>query len=196
MAALAAFLDSMPFRAALAAGTLWSFTIYKKMNERAPEGDVLMTRLDDAIPFLPVFSVPYLLFLPYVMWLVVYGIVATPFYAQIAASAVAVQLAGAVVYRIHQTHVPRPKVVGADVFSRLTRFVYAHDRPYCNYPSFHVAYSVLCAYWTAIIFPVLLVPAAVFSLSIVLSTMFIKQHAMIDVVGGVTLASLCLLLVR
>lgn len=195
-AVLARIAVSMPFKAVLAAFVLLSFTIYKKMNERSEKGEVLLTSLDRAIPFLPAFSVPYLLYLPALFWIVAYGIMASPYFVRIAASALAIQLAAAVVFRYHGTYVPRPAVTGRDVFSRLTSFIYANDKPFCAYPSLHVAYSVFCGYWAAVLFPAIAPAAAVFALAVVVSTLFLKQHALVDVTSGTVLAVLCLTIFR
>lgn len=192
---LLAIADSMPFRTALAVVVLSSFAIYKKLNERSGPGEVLMTRLDRALPLIPVFSVPYLLYIPYLMIIVSYGILLTPYYARIAASTIAVQIVAAVVYRLHATTVPRPEVAGTDPFSRLTRFIYRKDRPHCAYPSLHVAYAVLCGYWTIMMFPGMLPAVVAFTAAIILSTVFLKQHALIDVVGGASLAMLAIMIV-
>ena len=186
--------DSTGGRIAITAIVLASFGIYKKLNERSSPGAVLMTRLDRAIPFVPAFSVPYLLYIPYLFGIVGYGILATPYYAEIAASALAVQLAAAAIYRIHATSVPRPAVTGNDLFSRLTKFIYRNDRPNCAFPSLHVAYAVLCGYWAAVMLPALLPAVAVFSAAVILSTVFLKQHAVIDAFGGASVAVLSLVL--
>jgi membrane-associated phospholipid phosphatase len=44
------------------------------------------------------------------------------------------------------------------------------------------------------IFPVLAPVIAVFSISVIASTLFLKQHALADVLGGVAVATLSLML--
>jgi membrane-associated phospholipid phosphatase len=69
-------------------------------------------------------------------------------------------------------------------FVDLVRFVYENDKPVNLFPSLHVAYTFLAngvlfhvhrrlAWW--------MVPVSVL---IVLSTVFLKQHLLIDIVGG------------
>jgi len=182
-------------RTALAVLVVLSFSIYQKLNERAGGADVLMTGLDRKIPFLPAFSVPYLLFIPYLFFITIYGIVVSPYYAEIAASALAIQLIAAVIYWRQQTHVPRPPVTEKDVFSRLTAYIYGYDRPYCAFPSLHVAYSVFCAYWSFFLFPALAPFCVVLTAAIVASTLFIKQHVIADVFAGVALTLLTLAII-
>lgn len=195
MDTLLAFSDTLAFRGVLAAAVLSSFGIYKGLNMRSTGGDTLITRFDRVIPFLPVFTVPYLLYLPYLFGVVAYGIIFSPYYAEIAASALAVQLIAAFVYVTHDTYVPRPGTAGGGAFMRLASLVYRHDRPFCAFPSLHVAYSLLCGYWTAVLFPALMPAAFILTGSIVLSTVFLKQHVVADVVGGIALAVTCLVVI-
>jgi len=192
MAHLLTFAGSLPARTILAVVVLSSFAIYKRLNSTSAPGDVLMTRLDHSIPFIPAFSVPYLIYIPYLFFVICYGIILTPFYAEVAMSALVVQVAAAIVYGMHGTTVPRPEVNGTDVFSRLARFVYSSDRPHCAFPSLHVAYALLCGYWTLVFFPSLLPLIVLLTVAIILSTLFLKQHALIDVIGGTSLACLAL----
>ncbi len=187
------FIDSLYFRAVLAALVIFSLSIYSQINRRDPgRYSVLTTRLDERIPFVPAFSVPYLIYIPYLFFIVGYGILFSRYYAQIAASTLAVQLAAAAVYHIHQTHVPRPQVNGRDPFSRLTAFIYSFDRPYCAYPSLHVAYSLLCCYWASLLFPALTAAFVVLTVFIIASTLFLKQHVIADVVSGLLLTVMSL----
>lgn len=183
------------FRPVLAALIVLSFSIYSVLNKKDDRAAVLMTKLDHKIPFLPIFSVPYLLFLPYLFFITVYGILVSPHFVQIAASALSIQLAAALVYYTQQTHVPRPVIEKRNLFTRLTAFIYSYDQPYCAFPSLHVAYSVYCAYWSVFLFPLLAPAFAVLSAAIIASTLFIKQHAIADVFAGLVLTSMSLALV-
>lgn len=187
--------DSFLIRTMLATLVLLSFGIYQSLNVRRERVSVLSTGLDEKIPLLPAFSVPYLLYFPYLFFVVVYGILQSPQFMQIAASAVAVQLAAAAVYRFHQTHVPRPPVPGNTVFCRLTAFIYRFDPPYCTFPSLHVAYSLLCAYWARALFPGLAPLFMGLTAVIIASTVFLKQHVVADVVGGAAVAVLSILVI-
>jgi len=192
---LSQFTDTLLFRSILMTVVILSFGIYWAMNKPSQKRDILMFKWDRKLPFLPAFSVPYLLFLPFLLFVTVYGIMATPFYPQIALSAISVQLVAAYIYYRQQTHVPRPHVPLTGLFNRLTAFIYRNDEPYCTFPSLHVAYSVICGYWSMTIFPTVLAPAfAVLSISIIASTLFLKQHVIADVLGGIAVAALSLTL--
>lgn len=182
--------DFLP-RAVTASVVVASFSLYHLANVR-PGTRVLMTRLDRAIPFVPAFSVPYVLYFPFLFGTVLYGILVAPQWRAVAIATVIMQVIASCIYFFFQTHVPRPEVRQGGMFEALTRYVYAHDRPYNCFPSLHVAHSAGCLYWTAAFFPAYAVPFAALALAIVLSTMFIKQHAVVDVAGGLALTAAAL----
>ena len=88
----------------------------------------------------------------------------------------------------------RPEITGTDVSDRLTRFLYQIDQPTNLFPSIHCLVSWFCFIG---IRGSKKVPIAVkiFSLvsalAIVASTQFLKQHYVVDALGGVALAELC-----
>jgi len=183
--------NGLPFRVVLVFLVCASFGIYSRLNRRDKHADVLVTWLDRQINLKPVFSVPYLLYFPYLFFVTGYGIIVSPYFANIAASTLAVQLVAAAIYYLNQTHVPRPPVPGKDIFSRLTKFIYRFDEPYCAFPSLHVAYSVLCGYWAYVIFgPVTAGLSIALTVAIVFSTLFLKQHVIADVIAGAFVAVL------
>jgi membrane-associated phospholipid phosphatase len=187
--------DSLTFRIVLVFLVCASFGIYSRLNKRDKHVDVLVTWLDRQINLKPMFSVPYLLYFPYLFFVTGYGIIASPFFANIAASTLAVQLVAAAIYYMNQTYVPRPSVPGKDVFSRLTKFIYRFDEPYCAFPSLHVAYSVLCGYWAFVLFgPVTAALSITLTVAIVFSTLFLKQHVIADVIAGAFVATLSVVL--
>ena len=79
-------------------------------------------------------------------------------------------------------------VLGSDFFSSVVGFIHAGDTNFNNFPSLHVALSMFAFFVISrknktvgrylFIMPVL----------IILSTMFIKQHLFVDLIGGAALA--------
>lgn len=148
---------------------------------------IVKTRLDARIPLVPAFSVPYLLFIPGLIGTILYAYLGNTGFKALAFSVIIVYLFSYVVYVLYQTYVPRPAIPGHDVFSCLVRWIYDHDQPYNGMPSGHVSGATILAIYylsTNIAFGWLI---AVFSLIIVLSTLFVKQHFVLDVITGVTL---------
>ena len=86
------------------------------------------------------------------------------------------------------TTLARPEVIGTDLCSRLVRLIYTFDPPVNLFPSIHCLESWCCirasfllkksnrTYQTATL---------IMSLGVFASTLFIKQHVIADVFGGI-----------
>ena len=152
--------------------------------------NVLITIIDSAIPRIPVFAVPYLLFLPWFWSVMLYVWYHNRSFRQLAYASIIINLVAVIVYVTFQTYVPRDVVVSDDFFSGILRFIYEHDQAYNGFPSLHSALSAMVATyfvciksrwsWVFILIAVL----------IVMSTLFVKQHFIADAVSGVTLGIL------
>lgn len=161
-------------------------------NARAPLHS-LRTPLDNAIPLVPIFALPYLSFFFLIGLTLLFLFRNRTLFRQTVIAMIAVQLVSYAVFFLWQTHVDRPLVANTDIFSRLVRLIYAHDAPYNDFPSLHTALSAVCAFgWlrhhgkASYIF-------VAWAALIVLSTLFVKQHYVADVLGGGFLAIACFL---
>lgn len=160
-----------------------------------PHYHVLDSALDRAIPFVPVFVIPYY------FWFVYHVFALLPpftdsdpeeYYRTAFAlfSGMTVFIITSIIFPNTQTL--RPSVTGNDICSRLVRAIYAADTPTNIMPSIHV-YNALIAN-TAICrralkkrrAPVCAVSIICCAL-IILSTLFIKQHTVYDVLGAVVM---------
>lgn len=175
----------------LALAVLFSF--YGALNH-GPADWIPRTPLDERIPLVPAFAVPYL------SAFVLGPVTAVAFARRSPDLVLSTLLAGIVllavaytVYMTAQTYVARPEDVGTGFFADLLRFVYGNDEPYNAFPSLHTGFSTVfaihwlryggragaaCTAWCALI---------------VLSTLFVHQHYLADLAGGIaagTLASL------
>lgn len=90
-------------------------------------------------------------------------------------------------YVFLQTYIERPAIAGDDTFSRMIRDVYAGDQPYNDFPSLHASLSTIFALHWWLVDRRIGLPIVIWSALIVLSTMFVKQHYVPDVVAGVLL---------
>ena len=99
-------------------------------------------------------------------------------------------LVGVMTYWLYPTYVIRPDITSQGLGSDWLRWVYANDRPYNALPSSHVYLTVLIGLlwsqwkpkWRWLLLGLVLV--------ICLSTLFTKQHYLLDVVCGAFLAGL------
>lgn len=172
----------------LAFAVIVSALLYFPLNRSSPHHPhVLATSLDGDIPVVPLFAIPYLIFLP-VFWLtVVYAFVKGHDFAVFALAIAFVYLASDLAYALYPTYIPRPHHV-AGFLSELVRYVYGHDRPYNDFPSEHTSSAVLLALYlwprgrllrgAGLILAGLVIPA----------TVLIKQHSLAGAAGGVILA--------
>jgi len=94
------------------------------------------------------------------------------------------------IYLIFPTTVPRPEVTGNDIFSRLVRFVYSRDNPYNCFPSIHVLDTVLATLfmWKSSRSGILKGIALPSCILICVSTLFVKQHYILDGIAATILA--------
>ena len=151
---------------------------------------VIHTGIDDMIPFTPVFVIPYLLWFPYVLcfglFLLKYNEEAYHRLATTLAFGMTVFIFVSVIFP--NIHLMRPETMPADnVFTRMVSMLYMADTPTNLTPSIHVYNSLAIMIGTAHtrIRPFDRKPVRILmyglGLSIILSTMFIKQHSVSDV---------------
>ena len=163
---------------------------------------MIHTALDDLIPFCEYFIVPYLLWFGYVAWAVGY------FYFKNKDEyfkLCAMLFTGMTVFLVISTiypngHYLRPAYFEHNnIFIQLVKWLYATDTPTNLFPSVHVFNSIAVniAVWHSDNFKknkAVRYGSAVLMVLIILSTMFLKQHSVFDVVTGWYSQCLCILL--
>lgn len=173
---------------------LWAFTCLEK---RTPEKiHIINCALDNYIPFIEVFIIPYLLWFAYCIFFGLYFFFKEKetFCRMMYVGMIGMTLFVIVSYLYPNGLTLRPETFARDnIFVRLVQFIYATDTPTNVLPSIHVFNSMgimftvknsetlkdnALAQWGSVILTTL----------IVLSTMFLKQHSIIDVMTGMTLA--------
>jgi hypothetical protein len=162
---------------------------YRPLNMR-PSARVLRIGADDAIPLVPLATIPYLVFLP-VYWgtVVVAGVRGDRLFPRLALAGVVAYATSNVVYLAFQTHMPRPPVPD-ELGASLLRFVYEQDRPYCDFPSEHAASAILFALYVNAARRPLRRPATVLAVAVLPATLMTKQHTVAGMVGGALVAAL------
>lgn len=156
---------------------------------------IMHCTLDDLIPFVKVFIIPYLSWFVYIGFGFAYsGFKCKNEYYKLCIF----MFSGMAICYIIYLLLPnaqnlRPVIAGRDVFSRLVNYIYSVDTPTNVSPSIHVMASVginttlsNCARmekkakleWISVIWMLL----------ICLSTLLIKQHSAIDVIFGILLS--------
>jgi membrane-associated phospholipid phosphatase len=149
----------------------------------------LRTPIDEALPVVPAFAVPYVSLEPFIYGsLVVFLLFRVRIFQSAVSSMIVTFLISYVFFAFLQTYVDRPSLTGDDPLTQLIRGVYASDNPYNDFPSLHVSTSTIIAIhwwrfgraWT--------LPLIVWAGLVALSTVMVKQHYVPDIAGGLVLA--------
>ena len=157
-------------------------------------GNKIQSEIDDLIPFVPVFVIPYF---AWFIFIVATGIILLKKSKQdLRKTYLSVNLCmviGLIVYILFPNYQSlRPEVYADDIFSQWVRLLQIGDSPSNVCPSLHVAISI--SLYTGITHstcfkkrPDINFFTLILTLLIILSTLFIKQHSIIDVAFGTLL---------
>ena len=95
-----------------------------------------------------------------------------------------------VCFMVYPTVAPRPTTVIGEGFGVWSlRFLYSADPPYNCFPSLHVAHSFVSALTCYRVHRELGIAAALCASLVAISTLYSKQHYIVDVLAGIFLAS-------
>ncbi len=194
------FRQAFPALIYLAIYLCWFFLI-----ERIPGRDytIIHMKMDDKIPFCEYFIIPYLLWFAYVAWILIYLLFTNEKDFHRCCTFL---FTGMTVFLIVSTlfpniHYLRPSTMPRDnIFTQLVSFLYRIDTSTNLWPSIHV-YNSLGVYFAVMHNDRLssknYFKLACFSLTtlIILSTVFLKQHSMFDVMTGILMAALLYIIV-
>ena len=154
----------------------------------------IITGIDRNIPFIKAFIIPYLLWYPYVFLVLMYLCMndLNTYYKTIISIDIGLVVCY-VAYFFFQTTVPRPELYGNDLLIKLTELVYRFDKPFNCFPSIHVLTCYLVI--KGINFQNnhnILSKFLVYSISIIiiLSTLFVKQHVIMDLISAIVIGEL------
>ena len=167
--------------------------IYKYLNANPRDAVILSTDLDTLIPFIPVFIVPYIIWYAFILgYLIYFWYKDISVYLKTLSVIVFGELVCFAIYFYFQTTVPRPDVAGNGIMVDLVRMIYSHDQPYNAFPSIHVLTTFAIILGNINIrnkhlFHSVFVP--VMGSLIIISTLFVKQHYILDMFGSMFLTS-------
>ena len=169
------------------------------LEQRTTTFHVISSPVDDMIPFCEYFIIPYLLWFVYVCGTILYFLFARPkkeFYRMTGYLFVGMSICLFICTIFPNGLMLRPEFdPGKNIFTKLIAALYTVDTATNVFPSIHVFASV-GIHLAIAESPVSkqyrwLRPASfLLALSIILSTMFLKQHSIIDVIGGLILSAL------
>lgn len=156
--------------------------------------------LDIKIPFLPIFIVIYIL--AYVQWVFSYI-----FHTKqsknscdtIVTANIIAKMIAAVIFIILPTQTTLPEITGNSIWEQLTQMIYNADTPRTLFPSLHCLESWLCFRGAFFVknAPKWYVPAQlIFSVLVFASTVFVKQHFIVDIFAGIAVAEIGLIIAK
>ncbi|MCL6457274.1 MAG: phosphatase PAP2 family protein [Gorillibacterium sp.] len=168
--------------------------LYALLNKPHTHIHSLVTLLDLHTPFISAFIVPYSLWIFYIYACLIYFFIKDPqLYWETLITYTLCVLSCYAIYSIFQTTVPRPIITGNDIFSRLMRFSYNKDNPFNCFPSIHsfTSYLVMRSLYKSS-FKNRLNRTLIYGTStlIIVSTLFVKQHVILDVIGAIVIVEL------
>lgn len=172
----------------------WFFFLEKTIT---PQSDFtnLHVAFDDAIPFCEWFIIPYVLWFAYIPIVMAFELFTSKkefYYAS------AYLFIGMSVCLLICTLWPNGQDLRVESFAndnfctKIMKFIYTADTNTNVFPSIHVfnsvgAFIIICKSELLKKKTWLKICSGILSVSIILSTMFLKQHSVVDVIGGVCL---------
>ena len=180
--------------------TIFYLSVFHYLEANVPLRSILVhCRLDDLIPFCKYAVIPYFawfVWIPFTLFYLLLRGDRSDFWRVCLCLFTGMTIALSCYVLLPTGLALRPyRVYGSDIFARLVRMLYAVDSSKNVCPSIHVFNSVtlLLAYYRSRIFDAprrrwMRPAAAVLCVSIVCSTVLLKQHSCIDVALGALLA--------
>jgi len=158
-------------------------SIYLPLNKRKSKY-YWKIKFDDKIPFIPIFIIPYVGYFFYVIATIIY-LWNTKYINNFFITYIISYIFAGLFWYFVPNGVKRPKVYKKDIFSQLTKYIYGIDEDTNGFPSAHIFATLICSYFLAFAFPshLILILSVTFLISI--STVFVKQHYVLDILGGI-----------
>lgn len=173
----------------LALGSLAAVSLLLFFPLNTNKGLVLQSRIIHRIPFIPAFVVPYLGLFPYVAFSMLAVLFFTPVAARLYVSLIFAGIAAALIWYFMPTITSgRPELVSSGPFTKIVAWMYRLDPGGNSLPSAHASTALICSYYLTYVFPLHETVIWACGVTIVGSTLFVKQHHMKDLVAGAALA--------
>ncbi len=170
--------------------------------EQVNTGDYFISYLpiDDFIPFFPIFVVPYVMWYPYMLVpaiiMLFRDVSAFKRFMYYLIITMSVSLIICLTVPNGQ-NLRVTELGGGNLFTNLVSVIYSADTNTNVLPSMHVVGSIgiICALYDSKLFKKVKIFMLILGVLICASTVFIKQHSILDVIAGVLLAAVTILLV-
>lgn len=167
-----------------------SMLLYIPVNRLISGGYNLKTDIDNFIPLLPLFVIPYLFGLIFWIFTILKINLSKDerLIKEFNLMLIIASIVSVAIYILIPTFVTRPVVTGTDIFSDILRFIYSNDQVYNAAPSGHTFYTILCYVGLNRLVPGKKYLWGILSILIIISTVLTKQHNFLDIVIGIVFA--------
>lgn len=174
--------------------------IYNLLNQRMGKIHDLVTSFDRSTPFVKEFIIPYDIWYPFILFCMLYLLVKhkDSYYRAIIGLDIGLIICY-ICYIFYQTTVPRPELMGNDIFTKIVRITYKSDSPFNCFPSIHVfttSTMIIAMVSNKKISATMKIAISTIGITIIASTLFVKQHVMLDIIGGSALSVVTSFMVR
>lgn len=165
-------------------------------NER-----VIITKIffDNYIPFIPAFVIVYIFFYVFMFGTVIYSFLKhkKDDFKLLALSIIIANIVAYIIYFFFQTKDIRPLLLSTGIFSSILSIIYHIDNVYNSFPSGH-AYltTVIALYWLNDMKEHQKILITSLSVLIVASTLFVKQHFILDSLSGIALGAISFFVIK
>ena len=171
----------------LLAYVLFAVLTYLLTNNRVAKYNWTLP-VDRRINMIPIFVVPYLFLYPFIFIVFFLSFTLNKNIANEYLNAlILAQLLGFIFWLIFPNGVRRSPIQPTRL-GRIINSIYKHDKETNGFPSGHVFMSVISVYYALQADIITGFFMAIIGATIILSTVFIKQHYIIDVFGGIVFA--------
>lgn len=154
----------------------------------------MMTVIDKKIPLLPIFVVPYLL--AFFQWGFGYVMICknnSVLGRTVCLGEMIAKIIAGILFLLIPTTILRPEVTGHSVFSLMTGWIYRLDAADNLFPSIHCMESWICLRASIHMRTVSMrykLGMGVMTILVFLSTIFLRQHVLADMVGAIAVAEI------
>lgn len=167
-------------------------SIFYEMTNNINRGvHSLVLGLDGQIPFVKEFIVFYIAWYPFLaITLLYFCFKDRNTYYKVLISYNIGSIVCYIIYYFYQTAVPRPELVGNDIFTKIVSVIYGNDKPYNCFPSIHCLTCYLMMIGINKSSARNIVNKLIINITgilIIASTVFVKQHVVLDAIAAVIL---------
>lgn len=158
--------------------------LFAVLDMRSVKRHNFANKADQAIPFISWFVIPYIALFPFVAF-TTFSLFSTPYVVEYFLSMAIAMYTAVVMWWLVPAGTERPHLKGDRQLERLVMWIYKNDKRRNAFPSSHVFTSLISAWYLSLQYPHLMPAWIIIASFIAISTLFMKQHYVIDVVVGV-----------